>query len=243
MKYIFANWKMYLTLEESMRLTRELVAGYSQTSTVTAALFPTALATSSVTALCRGSAFAVGAQTCAWTPTGAYTGAISAHFFASAGCTYALVGHSERRHIFGETDSDVRRKIEACLDAGLTPVVCIGETKEEKDAGKREYRLKKQLLTAFDNLDLTGKDIMIAYEPVWAIGTGEACVPLDADDVHGWIRQELTQYTSAAIPILYGGSVDASNAKSFLELDTIDGVLVGSGSIKSDSFFSILKSA
>lgn len=243
MKYIFANWKMYLTLEESVRLTRELVSGYSKTSTVTAALFPTALATSSVLSLCRGSAFTVGVQNCAWTPTGAYTGAISAHFFASAGCTYALVGHSERRHIFRETDSDVRKKIEACLEAGLIPVVCIGETKEEKDAGKREYRLKKQLITAFDKLDLSGRQIMLAYEPVWAIGAGVACAPLDADDVHGWIRQEIARYTAAAIPILYGGSVDANNAKSFLSLDTIDGILVGSGSIKSDSLLHILKSA
>lgn len=241
MKYIFANWKMYLGLKESIALARAMVA-LPKKKGIEIALFPSALAMTDVIDACKKKKILVGAQNCAWTPAGAYTGAISARMFRDVGCSYALVGHSERRHIFGETDTAVRNKLEACLRVGLTPVLCIGETKEERDAGKRAYRLKKQLMTALDGLELTGP-VLIAYEPVWAIGTGDACAPTDADDVHHFIRQELKQYTDAAMPMLYGGSVDEKNAASYLALSTVDGLLVGGASTKKSGFAGIIAAA
>ena len=185
--------------------------------------------------------FAVGAQDVAWVDKGAYTGAVSAQMFADVGCNYALVGHSERRHIFGETNDDVRKKIEACLTANLIPVVCIGETEVDLQENKRDYRLKKQLLKAFENLELNGGKVVVAYEPVWAIGTGKACNPVDAESIHSWIKLELKQYFDHEIPVLYGGSVNAQNVVSYVEQEDIDGVLVGGASTKLDIFFDVIK--
>lgn len=244
MKYIFVNWKMYLGVKESIALAIAMSASYRRSEKAEIALFPTALAMTGVIAACKKKKIPVGAQNCAWTPAGAYTGAVSARMFRAVGCKYALVGHSERRHIFGESDSAVRNKIEACLSAGIVPVVCIGETKEEKDAGKREYHLKKQLMAALQNLVIprAGR-VMIAYEPVWAIGTGDACLPADADDAHHFIRREGSAYTSERMPILYGGSVDVKNAASYLALPSVDGLLVGGASTKKDSLLGIIRAA
>lgn len=245
MKYIFGNWKMYLDLSESKTLAEAIVGESFDDKKVDLAIFPSALALSRVEEITRESKIAVGAQDVYWTPKGAYTGAVSALMYKTAGCKYALVGHSERRHVFGETDEDVRKKIEACLDAGLTPVVCVGETKEEKDEGKSQYRLKKQLMKAFEGLKLNGGDLMVAYEPVWAIskaGVGEPCSPAEADDVQGWIRLELKKYFSKNIPVLYGGSVNEKNVLDYTQLETVDGVLVGNASTKPESFLSLIKS-
>lgn len=240
MKYIFGNWKMYLDLSESKALAEAMVGESFDDTKVNVAIFPSALALSKVEEITRESKIVVGAQDVYWTSKGAYTGAVSALMYKTAGCKYALVGHSERRHVFGETDEDARKKIEACLDAGLIPVVCVGETKEEKDAGKRQYRLKKQIMKAFDGLKLNGGEIMVAYEPVWAIGTGDPCNPADADDVHGWIKNELKQYFDKDISVLYGGSVNEANAKDYLVYDVVDGILVGGASTKSESFKAII---
>jgi triosephosphate isomerase len=244
MKYIFGNWKMYLDLEESKKLATELI-GEDFSTENELAIFPSTLSLVGVEEIVRESKFAIGAQDVFWTPTGAYTGAVSALMYNNAGCKYALVGHSERRYVFGETDDDVRKKIEACLGTGLIPVVCIGETKEEKDSGKREYRLKKQLMKAFDGLDVNGGSVIVTYEPVWAIskaGVGEPCSPAEADDVHGWIRLELKQYFSTDIPVLYGGSVNEKNVLDYTKLETVDGVLVGNASTKLESFLPLINS-
>lgn len=227
--------------QESKDMAEALSKENFDDSKVKLAVFPTALANKDVSEKLQASQFATGAQDVAWMPKGAYTGAISAHMFKEVGCEYALMGHSERRHIFNETDDDVRKKIEACLDVGLTPVVCIGETKEELADGKREYRLKKQLMKAFADLSLNGGKIMVAYEPVWAIGTGMACLPADADDIHGWIKQELKQYFEQEIPVLYGGSVSTENVVSYLAFETVNGVLVGGASAKFDSWTAIIR--
>lgn len=232
---------MYLDLNESKILTEELVKEKFDDKNVSVAIFPSALALSKVEEITRESKIAIGAQDVYWTSKGAYTGAVSALMYKTVGCKYALVGHSERRHLFGETDEDVRKKIEACLDAGLTPVVCVGETKEEKDEGKRQYRLKKQLMKAFGGLKINGGSVMVAYEPVWAIGTGDPCNPVDADDVHGWIKGELKQYFDKEIPVLYGGSVNEKNAKDYIVFDTIDGLLVGGASTKLESLKALIK--
>lgn len=242
MKHIFGNWKMYLDLKESVDLAVALSKESFGKKKVNLAVFPTSLAMSPVLQALKDSSFSIGAQNASWTPKGAYTGAVSAFMFKEAGCKYALVGHSERRHVFGESDTVVRKRLEACLETGLVPVVCVGETAEEKTNNKREYRLKKQLMTAFQDLN-PDSDIMVAYEPVWAIGTGDACNPPDADDVHGWLKTELKQYFNKNIPILYGGSVKADNVLSYLALETVDGVLVGGASAKFETFLPIIKEA
>ena len=244
MKYLFANWKMYLDLDESVRLIESVKNEPYDPKKVSLAVFPNFLAIDRAITLLRETQIAVGAQNVNWMPQGAYTGAISAYLVKRAGCEYAIIGHSERRYIFGETNDDVRKKIEACLAVDLAPVVCVGETKEDLANGKRQYRLKKQLMKAFDNLAMEGKRVLIAYEPVWAIsktGTREPCNPADADDVHGWIREERKKYTSPHVPILYGGSADANNAASYLSRETVVGVLVGSALTKKDSLIALIR--
>ncbi|KKQ27718.1 MAG: Triosephosphate isomerase [Candidatus Magasanikbacteria bacterium GW2011_GWC2_37_14] len=242
MKYLFGNWKMYLDYNESINLSKQL-AEVNLPSKNKIVVFPSNLAFKAVQENLASTQIATGPQNVAWVPKGGYTGEVSAHMFKDLGATYALIGHSERRHVFGETDDEVRKKVEACLDAGLIPVVCIGETKEELSEGKREYRLKKQIMKVFENLDLSGKEIIVAYEPVWAIGTGTPCLPADADDIHGWVKNELKQYTNQEIPVLYGASVNAENVLSFLSLSTIDGILAGGASVKFNDWQEIVKKA
>lgn len=244
MKYIFGNWKMYLDFNESVALATKLAEEKFLSEKVELAVFPSALALSNIIEIFSGTAIGAGAQDITWFPKGAYTGAVSALMFKDLGCKYTLVGHSERRHVFGETDEEVRKKIEASLDADLIPVICIGETKEDRAEGKREYRLKKQLMKAFENLELNDKEIIVAYEPVWAIskgGVGEPCSPAEADDVQGWIKNELKQYLSVAVPVIYGGSVDEKNVNSYLLQPMVAGVLVGSASTKLTIFLSLIK--
>ena len=243
MKYFFANWKMYLNVAESLALAED-ISKLPLPSSVQGVIFPTSLAFTGVQKKLENTTWTVGSQDTAFTSRGAYTGAVSAQMFKEAGARYALVGHSERRHIFGDSDNDVRKKIESCLEIGLTPVLCIGETKEDKANNKRQYRLKKQLFTAFDNLALNGGSIIVAYEPVWAIsqaGKGEACAPADAEDIQGWIKLELREYTDQAISVLYGGSVNPENVASYLALNSVDGLLIGSASTTHDSFRSLLE--
>ncbi len=241
MKHIFANWKMYLNFDETMILTNQLLAENFDTEKINLAVFPNALATSEVLKATQDSSISVGAQTANWTPRGAYTGAISADFYSSLGCQYALVGHSERRYIFGETYEDVRKKLEAIIDAKLTPVLCIGDTKGDQDDGKAEYRLKKQLMKALENLELDGSELIIAYEPVWAIGSGEPCMPEDANKMANIIKMETKQYIDKEISILYGGSVKAENVLSYLSQDNISGVLVGGASAKFETLMPIIR--
>lgn len=227
---------MYLNSDESVVFAEELKKASLKDKNIEMAVFPTALAMLGVQKVLKKSKFHFGAQNCAWTPKGAYTGAISALMFKEAGCKYTLVGHSERRHVFGESNEDVRKKLEAVLDAGLIPVLCIGETKEDKEAGKTSYRLKKQLMEALQGLSVNGGRIIIAYEPVWAIGTNNPCNPADADDIHGFIKLELKKYIKENVVVLYGGSVSAENVASYTKLETVDGVLVGGASVKISTF-------
>ncbi|PLX26176.1 triose-phosphate isomerase [Candidatus Parcubacteria bacterium] len=243
MKYIFGNWKMYLNTQQSIDLAREFAQLVQDGDGVEYAVFPNTLAFYDVAAELKNSPVATGAQNVGWTPQGAYTGSTSAFMFSDAGAKYALVGHSERRHVFGETNEDVRKRLEASIDVGLTPVLCIGETKEDRDADKTEYRLKKQLLKAFENLSLNGNRVIVAYEPVWAIGTGDACVPEEAQRVINLIKQEIKQYVDTDVPVLYGGSVSADNVVSYVSLPDIDGVLVGGASSKAESFMTLINNA
>lgn len=240
MKYVFGNWKMYLDFDESNILANGMLIEKFNFSKVNLAVFPSALAAREVTMSLEEEKIETGPQDVTWFPKGGYTGAISAQMFRDIGCKYALVGHSERRHVFGETNDEVRKKMEACLEAGLVPVLCIGETEEDKKEDKKNYRLKKQLMKALDSLDLSDKEIIVAYEPVWAIGTGNACNPDEADETHAWIKSELKNYSDKEIPVLYGGSVNSENVVLYVSRDTVDGVLVGGASTKLETFLPLI---
>ncbi|MCF6276734.1 MAG: triose-phosphate isomerase [Candidatus Magasanikbacteria bacterium] len=242
MKYFFANWKMYLDLKQSLAFAEDISNLEFDNSKVGVSVFPNQITLCEVSEKLKGGGIYFGTQNVDWENSGAYSGATSVHMFKEIGCDFALVGHSERREVFGETNEDVRRKVEACLGGGIIPVLCIGETKEEKDSGKRNEILMEQLRSALEGLDKSNTKIMVAYEPIWAIGTGEACEPLEAKEVHLWIKEEYKKYFSNKdVEILYGGSVDAQNVLSYLSIDSISGVLVGSASTKIESFSAILK--
>ncbi|EKE07376.1 MAG: hypothetical protein ACD_18C00106G0002 [uncultured bacterium] len=241
MKYIFGNWKMYLDYKQSVDLANSLVKENLKNENVEIAVFPTALTMKDVTDILQNTNFKTGAQDAGHPSHGAYTGMISAEMYKNIGCTYALAGHSERRHIFGETNKDVRAKIESYLDAGLKTVVCIGETEQDRNNDKARYRLAKQILRAFEGLNFAQGQILVAYEPVWAIGTGNACLPADAIDRIDFIKLEIAKYSQNMVPVLYGGSVDENNVLSYFSEDIIDGVLVGGASAKLDNFTDIIK--
>jgi len=242
MTFIFANWKMYLNNEESLALAKDLSFQDLGSNALTCAVFPTMLSVAGVASVLKNNPIAIGAQHVAWAPKGAYTGAVSAQLCKDIGCTYALIGHSERRHIFGEKTEDVRKRIAACIQADITPVLCIGETREDKEQGTQRAVLETQISGALEGVDVDKSGLMIAYEPVWAIsgsGNGDHCDPTYAQDIHMWIRNEISSFTSEPVPILYGGSVNQENVVSYTSQKDIDGVLVGSASIKSNSFLTM----
>jgi triosephosphate isomerase (TIM) len=189
----------------------------------------------------------LGVQNVHWEPAGALTGELSAEMARSAGASHALVGHSERRHIFGETDEDAARKVEAAYRAGLTPVLCVGETLEERQKGSLAQVLHRQLDAVVGPEGLRAKiatgPFVLAYEPVWAIGTGETATPDDAAEAHGILRthlgERLGEPAGRGIPILYGGSVQPGNARELLAAPEVDGVLVGGASLEAESFAGI----
>lgn len=232
---------MYLDYTQSVDLAKSLVQENFANDDVEVAVFPTALAMKDVTDILQKK-IKTGAQDAGHPSRGAYTGLISAEMYKDIGCEYVLAGHSERRHIFGETNSDVRKKIESYLDAGLKVVLCIGETEKDMNEDKTQYRLAKQIMRAFENLSFQEGQIMVAYEPVWAIGTGHACLPSDAEDRIGFIKLEIAKYSQNSVPVLYGGSVDENNVLSYFTVDVIDGALIGGASTKFSSFSNIIKS-
>lgn len=186
----------------------------------------------------------VGVQDVYWEEAGAFTGSISAEMAREAGAAYSLAGHSERRHVFGDGDEDVARKVEAIVRAGLTPVLCVGERLEEREGGEVETVVTRQLDAGLSRLDLASADrLVIAYEPVWAIGTGRTAQPEDASEVHALIRQELAARlgdpAADGVPIIYGGSVKPGNIEALLAADEVDGVLVGGASLDPESFATI----
>lgn len=226
---------MYLGIAQSRALAQALL-DLSAPSAFEYALFPSSLVFSEFKNLLGNAPIALGAQNVSWVSQGAYTGALSADMYVEAGAKYALIGHSERRYIFGETNESVRKKVEACLDTDIIPVVCIGETYEDKVNNTRHMKLEMQLKAIFEGLDVK-KAIFLAYEPVWAIsrsGVGEACLPEDLVDIHSFIKNELKKYTQKNIPLLYGGSVNIQNIVSYISQDAVDGVLVGNAATKAD---------
>jgi triosephosphate isomerase len=225
-----ANWKMNVTPAEARAFAELFLARTPLQDGRTLAFFPSAVALESTAAAFGHRAdLRTGAQDVYWEPKGAFTGATSAQLARSAGAACALVGHSERRHVFGESDADTRRKVRAVFDAGLTPYLCVGETLEERESGQTTGVVLRQLDAATNGLSTEElSKLIVAYEPVWAIGTGRNATPDDAADVHLSIREALG---TEEVPVLYGGSVNKGNVAALLGRPEIDGVLVGGASL------------
>jgi triosephosphate isomerase len=237
---VAGNWKMN-GLSASVGELRKIIAGAGQLGNVDVMVCPPATLLAGFVAAARGSRVAIGAQDCHTAVAGAYTGDIAAEMLKDAGAQAVIVGHSERRHYHGESDAMVRDKALAARRAGLAPIICVGETRAERDAGHARAVVRGQIEGS--SPDGT-PDFTIAYEPVWAIGTGLTPTPRDVADMHGFIRQMLSaRYGEAAqqIRILYGGSVKPSNAAELLAVDNVDGALVGGASLKAEEFLPIAR--
>ncbi len=243
---IAGNWKMHNTVGESVSLARAIADARigPRTDVVVAPVF-TALA--AVVEALRGTRVAVSAQDVHWEEKGAFTGEISPGMLADVGCTYGIVGHSERRQFFGETDETVARKVTALRKRALTPIACIGETLAEREGGITFDVVRRQLEAILAVLDDEGaKTVVIAYEPVWAIGTGKTAKSSDAQQVHAYIRDRIAAKfgdAAGATRILYGGSVKADNAAELLAQPDIDGALVGGASLDAGGFARIIQAA
>lgn len=246
--FIAGNWKMNKTPEEAKALAAELKGALGGVSNADVALCPTFVCLHAVREAIQGSKLALGAQNIHWEKSGAYTGEISGTMLKACGVEYAIIGHSERRQYFGETDETVNKRLKAALAAGLKPIVCVGETLGERESGVMEKVVKRQVegaLQGFTAAELA--TLTIAYEPVWAIGTGKTATPEQAQEVHAFIRKLLREKLGAgmadACRIQYGGSVNAENAKTLLGQPDIDGALVGGASLKTADFTKIVQAA
>ncbi len=243
--FLAGNWKMHQTIAEAVELARGLADAIGNETERDVAVFPTLTALPAALDFLADSPIKVGAQTCHFETHGAFTGEVSAEMLVDAGCELVLVGHSERRQIFGETDEIVRKKLEAALRAGLPPILCVGETIEERKAEHTEQVIQRQVTAALDGLSSEQVDtITIAYEPIWAIGTGLTATPEQAQEAHHFLRgvvRDLHGEVADQLRIQYGGSVKPDNiARLMLEVD-IDGALVGGASLTTDSFAAIVK--
>jgi len=245
-KVIAANWKMYKTPDQARDFFRDflpLVAGHDRDEIV---VCPPFLAIPAAVEASKGSHLAIGGQNVHWEKEGAYTGEISPGMLLAVGVTHVIIGHSERRQFFGETDDVVNLKLKAALESGLTPIVCVGEVLEEREAGLTEDVLRRQCLRAFHAISAKkAAKLVVAYEPVWAIGTGKTATPQMAADAHALIRAEAEkafgQEFGAQLRILYGGSVKPENVKALMAEGEIDGALVGGASLDPKSFAAIVK--
>lgn len=243
---IFAgNWKMYKTSGEAEELVKGIAGGLDGMGRKEVIVFPPSVYVKEIAGICRDMKIDVGIQNVYFEKEGAFTGETSPVMAKDIGAKYALIGHSERRHVFGETDEEVNKKVKAVLETGLLPVICVGELLEEREAGKSEEIVNIQVKTALRDIDSSElKNIIIAYEPVWAIGTGKVATPEIAESMHKIIRETVKaiydEGIADSVPILYGGSVKPDNIAGLYEKEDIDGVLVGGASLKVDSFLDII---
>lgn len=243
-KLIAGNWKMNGSTAANAALVQQLLAGAGAAACDIAVCVP-APYLAEVGALVKGSAIAVGAQDVSAHDAGAYTGEVSAGMLRDLSVRYAIVGHSERRQYHGETDVVVASKAQKALAAGITPIVCVGETLQEREAGLTEEVVKRQLAAVIHTNGHCISEIVVAYEPVWAIGTGKTASPEQAQQVHAVLRAQLHAATehSDRVQILYGGSMNAANAAQLLGQADIDGGLVGGASLKAADFLTIIAAA
>lgn len=233
--YIIGNWKMHFTLAESTRLAADISDGFDKSESEIV-VCPSFTSLYAVRDVLEDSKILLGAQDVFYETKGAFTGEISPGMLADAGCKYVIVGHSERRHL-GDRSDDIRRKLVAALEVGIKPIVCVGESLADRKAGTGGEFVTSQLRSVLR--DVSVKDFIVAYEPIWAIGTGEEAKTDKVVPMLDEIKKTLTKL-NLTVPILYGGSVDGENAKGFID-DGFDGVLVGTSSWKSDSFLAIIK--
>jgi triosephosphate isomerase len=246
--FVAGNWKMHMAIPEAKALAAAIVKASPDLTEAEIVVIPPFTALGEVSKITRGSAVQVGGQNIFWEDKGAFTGEVSAPMLSDAGCRYVLIGHSERRQFFGETDAAVNKKIQAARRSGLSAIVCIGETLEEREAGKTMARIESQLQTGLESLGAESfREVVIAYEPVWAIGTGRTASPAQAEEVHAFIRKQLRgmygKETAACAIILYGGSVKPANSYFLFKEKNIDGFLVGGASLEAKSFIGIIKEA
>ena len=250
-RFVAGNWKMHKTPAEGAALAREFIALRAADPAATAcevALCPPFPALAAVGEALRGSGIHLGAQNLHAETHGAFTGEVSGPMLAACGCRFAIVGHSERRHLMGETDEQVTKKMRAALRDGLMPIVCVGEQLAERQADRTADVLVRQIAAAYAGLDPgTTSGTVVAYEPVWAIGTGKVASAEQARDAHRVVRATLDQVVGAgagsAMTILYGGSVNAGNAATLFAEDDIDGALVGGASLEAAAFWKIATAA
>jgi triosephosphate isomerase len=243
---IAGNWKMNGLQKEARELAAGLRRDLGEVRTPHVVICPPALSLGAVRDEIQGSAIGLGAQNVHWEPKGAFTGEISTAMLKEVGCQAVIVGHSERRHIMGETHEMVNRKIKASLTANLLPILCVGELLEERNLGDTRAVVERQITKGLDGLSAEdAAKLVIAYEPVWAIGTGKSATPRQAQEVHHYLRKLITQRWGEAVGqglrILYGGSVTPENIKELMAEEDIDGALVGGASLKVESFVKIVR--
>ncbi|UCG58765.1 MAG: triose-phosphate isomerase [Phycisphaerales bacterium] len=248
--FVAGNWKMNTDSHTGVALAKAVASGSSQVAghSVTVAVCPPFVYLQSVAAAVSASHVAVGAQDLYFEPKGAFTGEISPSMLKDIGCTYVLCGHSERRHVIGETDELICKKVSAAISGGLLPILCVGELLEERDASQTEAVVSRQLKNGLAGLSVEKVSAAtIAYEPVWAIGTGRTATRQQAQEVHDFVRKLLQQMygdeLAEEIRILYGGSVKPGNSAELMAEPDIDGLLVGGASLKADDFLAIIDSA
>ncbi len=247
-QFIAGNWKMNLTLVEARDLATNLCNALVNSDAVDVGIFPSYVFLNDICKILRGSNVTVGAQNMNEENRGAFTGEVSGPMLRDVGCTHVIIGHSERRIIFHETNSMINLKIKAALSYGLSPIFCVGEKQEERDANGTNEVVGSQLSEGLEGLTTEQvKELTIAYEPVWAIGTGKTASPEQANEVHAFIRSTIeSKYnndTAKSIRIQYGGSVNSKNAKDLLGQSEIDGALVGGASLEPNSFLEIISAA
>lgn len=234
---IAGNWKMNKEPGESRALVQKLMELTGDVKDRIMILIPPFTSLASVGELVRNSRFKLGAQNMHWERSGAYTGEISGLFLKAVGCDYVVIGHSERRHVMGETDEMINKKLKTALEIGLIPILCAGEKEEEREAGKTEAVIERQIKEALKDVENEAHKIIFAYEPVWAIGTGKTATSQQAVEVHKFIRGMLKKPST----ILYGGSVKPENVDTLMKEEEIQGALVGGASLKPESFARIIK--
>ena len=239
------NWKMHYTVAEAVALAEALKKGIKRFADREVVVAPPFTALAELASTLVGSPIRLAGQNCYWENRGAYTGEISPDMLRDLGCHYVIVGHSERRQYFGETNESVNRKIVALLDLNLVPILCIGETLKDRQAGETLRVLADQLREGLEGLDVEQVDqLVVAYEPVWAIGTGHTATPEQAQEAHDFVRKSLAERFDNAVAnsirILYGGSVKPENVDELMAQPDIDGALVGGASLKADAFVRIV---
>jgi triosephosphate isomerase (TIM) len=244
---VVGNWKLHMNVAEALALATEVKNQVGALRGVEVGVAPVFTALHAVHKRLEGTNVRLAAQDCFWEEKGAWTGEVAPGLLRDVGCSHVIVGHSERRQHFGELDAAVGLKARAALRAGLVPIICVGETEKERDAGETFGRIDRQLEGALVDIGVTDAPrLVIAYEPVWAIGTGRTATPAQAEEVHAFIRGRLTERwaeVAQQIRIQYGGSVKPDNAAELMSQPNIDGALVGGASLKAESFVAIIKGA